>query len=259
MTTAGRQIHAEHPELPEDFASVEVFPVDGIGAFRGMGDFIIPVLLFLALMMAMAGVVLLIACANIAGLLIGRATARRREIAVRLALGAGRGRLVRQLLTESLVLALIGGGFGVLFAVWLLGGVNGVVAAWLPIPMAFDLRLDRRVLLYALGVSSCAAVAFGLAPARRAARFDVASSLKDGIGGSVVRQRFRRGLVVSQIAACSALLVWSGLFSRSLGQISDADPGFDPTAVLLAHIQFDDLDPRPGPDRTDGGRAAAPS
>jgi predicted permease len=240
LSAAGRQIQAEHPELSDGFANVEVFPVDGIGAFRGMSNFVLPLLLFLALMTAMAGVVLLIACANIAGLLINRATARRREIAVRLALGANRGRLVRQLLTESLVLAFIGGGLGVLVAVWLLGGVNGVVAQ-LPIPMAFDLQIDRRVLLYALGSSSLAAVVFGLAPARRAARFDVVSSLKHGTNGSVVRQRLRRGLVVSQIAACSALLVWSGLFARSLGRVADVDPGFDPTGVLLARIEFDDL------------------
>jgi putative ABC transport system permease protein len=239
LTTVGRQIQADHAELSNTFADVEVFPVDGIGAFRGMSNFVLPLVLFLALMTAMAGVVLLIACANIAGLLIGRATARRREIAVRLALGAHRGRLVRQLLTESLVLALIGGGLGVLVAVWLLGGVNAVLAQ-LPIPMAFDLQMDRRVLLYALALSSLAALVFGLAPARRAARFDVVSSLKD-ISGSIVRQRLRRGLVVSQIAACSALLVWSGLFARSLGRIIDVDPGFDPTAVLLARIEFDDL------------------
>jgi predicted permease len=240
LSAVGGQIQAAHPELSDTFARMEVFPVDGIGALRGMSNFVVPLLLFLALMTAMAGVVLLIACANIAGLLIGRATARRREIAVRLALGAGRGRLVRQLLTESLVLALIGGGLGVLVAAWLLGGINTGLAP-LPIPMAFDLQIDRRVLLYALGLSSLAALVFGLAPARRAARFDVVSSLKDGTNGSIGRQRLRRGLVVSQIAACSALLVWSGLFARSLGRIADVDPGFDPTGVLLARIEFDDV------------------
>ena len=240
LSIAGRQMQIEHPSPEGDLAHVEVFPVDGIGAFRGMADLILPVLLFLALLVLMAGTVLLLACANVAGLLIGGATARRREIAMRLALGANRGRLVRQLLSESLVLALIGGGVGVVFAVWLLGGVNAVVSR-LPVPMAFDLHIDRVVLLYALGLSALAAVVFGLAPARRAARFDLVSSLKDGTGGSAVRQRLRRGLVVGQIAACSALLVWSGLFARSLGKISDVDPGFDPTGVLLARIEFDDL------------------
>lgn len=233
LSVAGRQMQAEHPSPSNDLANVEVFPVDGIGAFRGMADLVLPILLFLALMTVMAGAVLLIACASVAGLLIGRAATRRREIAMRLALGANRGRLVRQLLSESLVLALIGGGLGVLLAVWLLAAV-GAVLSRLPVPIAFDLQIDRVVLLYALGLSALAAVVFGLAPARRAARFDLVASLKDGSGGAVVRQRLRRGLVLAQIAACSALLVWSGLFARSLDKISDVKPGFDPTGVLLA-------------------------
>jgi predicted permease len=240
LSTVGRQLGAEHPELSDTLADIQAFPVDGFGAFRGMGNFVLPLLFFLALATAMAGAVLLIACANVAGVLIGRAAARRREIAVRLALGAGRGRLVRQLLTESLILALAGGGLGVVLAIWLLGGVNAAVSG-LPIPMAFDLQLDRRVLFFAMGVSSLAALVFGLAPARRAARFDVVSSLKTGVGGSVARQRVRHALVVGEIAACSALLVWSGLFARSLGRIHDVDPGFDPDGVLLARLQFDDL------------------
>jgi macrolide transport system ATP-binding/permease protein len=240
LKTAGRQIRDAHPDASDTFADVQVFGVDGIDAFRGMGKLVLPLLFFLGLMMAMAGVVLLIACANIAGVLIGRAAARRREIAVRLALGAGRGRLVRQLVTESLVLALVGGGLGVALALWLLGGVNAAVAQ-LPVPMAFDLQLDRRILLYALGLSTLAALVFGLAPARRAARQDVVSSLKNGVGGSVARQRLRRGLVIAQIGASSALLVWSGLFARSLGRINDVDPGFDPRGVLLARMAFDDL------------------
>jgi predicted permease len=240
VKTAGRQIRADHPDAADTFADVEVFAVDGIHAFRGMGSFVLPVLFFLVLMTGMAGAVLLIACANIAGVLIGRAAARRREIAVRLALGAGRGRLVRQLVTESLLLALAGGGLGIVLALWLLGGVNAAVAR-LPVPMAFDLQLDRRVLFYALGLSTIAALVFGLAPARRAARQDVVSSLKTGVGGSVARQRLRRGLVIAQIGACSALLVWSGLFARSLGRIHDVEPGFDPRGVLLARMAFDDL------------------
>ena len=245
LKTAGRQIRDAHPDSSDTFADVQVFAVDGIDAFRGMGNLVLPLLFFLVLITAMAGVVLLIACANIAGVLIGRAAARRREIAVRLALGAGRNRLVRQLVTESLVLAFAGGGLGVVLALWLLSGVNTAVAQ-LPVPMAFDLQLDRRVLLYALSLSTLAALVFGLAPARRAARQDVVSSLKNGVGGSVARQRLRRGLVIAQIGACSALLVWSGLFARSLGRITDVDPGFDPRGVLLARMAFDDLAHEPG-------------
>jgi predicted permease len=240
MAVTAQQIRAEHRELGEALREMEVFPVDGIGAFRGMGDLVIPVFLFLGFMTVVATAVLLIGCANIAGLLIGRAAARQREVAVRLALGAGRGRLIRQLLTESLVLALMGGVGGVLLAIWLTGAVN-VVLARTPIPMAFDLHLDQRIALYALALSAVTAVVFGLAPARRAARFDLVSSLKEGANATPGRQRLRRMLVVGQVAACSALLVWSGLFSRSLGNITDVDPGFDPDGVLLARIEFDDL------------------
>jgi predicted permease len=239
MRAIGQQLRSDHPELPETFAQMEVFPLDGLGGFRGMADLILPVLGFVTLMAIVAGFVLLIGCANIGGLLIGRAAARRKEIAVRLALGAGRGRLVRQLLTESLMLAMIGGAAGVLLAIWLTSGVNPLLSR-LPIPMEFDLRLDRSVLGYALGLSTLTALLFGLAPARRAARFEVVSALKDEAGASAVRQRLRRGLVIGQVAVCSMLLVWSGLFLRSLAHIGDIDPGFDPEGVLLASVELDD-------------------
>jgi putative ABC transport system permease protein len=217
-----------------------VFPLDGLGAFRGMGDLILPVLAFLTLMTVVAGLVLLIGCANIGGLLLGRAAARRKEIGVRLALGAGRGRLVRQLLTESLVLALIGGGAGILLAMWLTSAVNPFLSR-LPVAMAFDLRIDRRVMTYALGIATLAAFVFGLAPARRAARFDLVSSLKDEAAGSAVRQRLRRSLVVGQVGVCTVLLMWSGLFIRSLSEIGSIDPGFDPQGVVLARIELDEI------------------
>jgi predicted permease len=240
LRALGAQMMADHPDIPDTFVHMEVFPLDGIGAFRGMGGLILPVLGFLTLMAVVAALVLLIGCANIGGLLLGRAAARRKEIAVRLALGAGRGRLVRQLLTESLVLAVVGGGVGMLLAAWLTTIVNPFLSR-LPVPMEFDLRIDRRVLAYALGISTMAAFVFGLAPARRAARFDLISSLKDEAAGSAVRQRMRRGLVVGQVAVCSVLLIWSGLFLRSLGNIGSIDPGFDPEGVVLARIELDEM------------------
>jgi predicted permease len=231
------QLRAEHPGIPESFVNMEALPVDGIGGFRGMADLIIPVLAFLTLMALVAGLILLIGCANIAGLLMGRAAARRKEIAMRLALGAGRGRLVRQLLTESLVLAAAGGGAGMLLAIWLTKGVNPFLMRS-PVPMEFDLHVDARVLAYLLSVSLVSALVFGLAPARRAARMDLLSSLKDD-GHSFVRQRLRRGLVIGQVAVCSVLLIWSGLFLRSLGTIASINPGFDPEGVILARIVLD--------------------
>src|SRR4029453_10290107 len=132
------------------------------------------------------------------------------------------------------------GGAGVLLAIWLTSGVNPLLSR-LPVPMEFDLGIDRRVLMYALVVSTLATFVFGLAPARRAARFDLISSLKDEASGSAVRQRLRRGLVVGQVAVCTVLLIWSGLFLRSLSHIGSIDPGFDPDGVVLARIQLDDM------------------
>ena len=232
------QMRSEFPDVPESFANIEALPVDGIGGFRGMAGLILPVLGFLTLMAFVAGLILLIGCANIAGLLMGRTAARRKEIAMRLALGAGRGRLTRQLLTESLVLAVAGGAAGILLAVWITNGVNPFLSRS-PVPMEFDLHVDRRVLAYVASVSILSALIFGLTPARRASRVDLLSSLKDD-GGSFVRQRLRRSLVLGQVAVCTVLLVWSGLFLRSLGTIASIDAGFDADGVVLARIALDD-------------------
>jgi predicted permease len=233
------QMRNAHPELPEEFLRMSAESTEGVNAFQGMASLLLPVFAFLALLTVLSGFVLLIGCANIAGLLIGRAAARQREIAMRLALGAGRGRLVRQLLTESLLLAVLGGAAGVLLAIWFVGSA-GAIGARLPIPIDLDLRIDRRVLAYALGLSTFTSLLFGLAPAWSAARFDLVSSLKDDSAGSTARQRLRRVMIVGQVAICTALLLWSGLFLRSLRHIGDINPGFDPSGVLLATIMLEE-------------------
>ncbi len=231
------RMRIEHPDLPDSFPQALVVPVEGVEAFRGMSGILMPVFAFLALMAVVSGFVLLIGCANIAGLLVSRATTRQREVAVRLALGAGRRRLIRQLLTESLVLAIVGGSAGLLLTMWLVGAANSAVA-FLPVPIEFDLRIDGRVLAYAIGLSTLACVFFGLAPAWSATRLDLVSSLKDE-GGSTARQRMRRALLVGQVAMCTALLVWSGLFVNSLRHISAVDPGFDASGVVIASVELE--------------------
>jgi putative ABC transport system permease protein len=232
------QMRSEYPDLRERFAEMEVFPMIGIAAFRGFTRTMLPVFTFIGLMTIAAGFVLLVGCANIAGLLLGRAAARRREIGVRLALGAGRGRLIRQLVTESLVLALIGGAAGLVLALWLSASFNGLLAR-LPVPIEFDLSLDRRILVYALTLSIGTTLLCSLAPARRATRLDVVPALKDDAPRGV-RQGLRQSLVVGQVAISCLLLLWGGLFVRSLLNVHKVDPGFDPSGVLLADIQLDD-------------------
>jgi predicted permease len=237
LDSVAHQIRADHPAVPETFVSMRLFPIAGFEAFRGISGTMMPVFLFVGLLTVIAGLVLLIGCANIAGLLLGRAAARRREIAVRLALGAGRGRLVRQLLTESLVLALAGGAAGVCLALWTAGALNAMVAQ-LPLPMEFDLSLDWRVLAYAFGVSLGTILVFGLVPARRAARLALVPALKDDDAGALPRQRVRQVLVIGQVAVCSILLLWGILFARSLANVSGVAPGFEAVGVLTARVVF---------------------
>ena len=235
LTVLAQQLRAAHPEIHESFARVTTIPAYGIRAFEGMARTLLPVFAFLGVLTILSGLVLLIGCANIAGLLVGRAASRRHEIALRLALGAGRGRLVRQMLTESLVLAAAGGVTGVILSSWLSGSVNALVAQ-LPIGAALDLRTDGRVLMYAAALCLVTTVVFGLAPARGASRVEVVSSLKETSVAATGRQRLRRLLVAGQVAGTAALLIWSGLFVRSLSRITDVNPGFDPSGVLLAGV-----------------------
>ena len=190
----------------------------------------------LAILMAAVAVVLLIACANVANLLLARAASRRKEIAVRLALGGSRGRLVQQMLTESFVLASLGAALGLAIAFW----TARSLAAFLP-PYAnrasFDTRPDAVVFAFTLGLTVITTLLFGLAPTLHASKQDLVTAMKD-IAGTVGRgpRKFspRHALVIVQVALSMVALISAGLFVRSLRQAYKADPGFDPHAVLLA-------------------------
>jgi putative ABC transport system permease protein len=180
-----------------------------------------------------AGLVLVIACANVANLLLTRAVARRRELAVRLSLGAGRRRVARQQLTESLVLALLGGAAGVLVAYW---GLR--VFSYFPLPPAAG-QLDTRLLLFALAVSLLTGLLFGVLPALRAVRFDPVPALKASRAvASLTRSRTRRALVVLQVSLSLALLVGAGLFVASLRQVHAIDSGVDVDRLLTASVDL---------------------
>jgi putative ABC transport system permease protein len=184
------------------------------------------------------GLVLLIACANAAGLYVARATGRRKEIAVRRALGADRARLVRQLLTESVVVALIAGAAGVLLSRW---GLDAVLAVWPRVPRVNEIGLDPWVLAFALVVSLVTGLAFGLLPALRAAAPGVEEVLRDEGGattGSRRRHRTQRGLVVAEIALALVLLVGSGLLIKTFVRLTSVDPGYDTHDVLAARIRL---------------------
>ncbi|MEQ9568708.1 MAG: ABC transporter permease [Longimicrobiales bacterium] len=185
-------------------------------------------------LLAVVGLVLLIACANLASFLLARAEDRRTEIAMRLALGAGRGALVRQLLVETTLLALLGGAAGVLLAHWTLGLVMAFQPP-IPVPISVDVGLDTTVLVFTGAVSVVAGVLFGLAPALRATNPDVAPTLKLGDAAARRGRRFdlRRTLVAAQISLSFVLLVGAGLFVRSLQKARAIDPGFDTGPAAL--------------------------
>lgn len=192
---------------------------------------------FLALLTAIASLVLIVACANVAGVLLARATARRREIAVRLAMGAGRARLVQQLATETLILFAAGGAAGVLLARGLTSAIAAVLPAF-PLPVGVPLPLDACVMASAAGLSLCAAALSGLAPALHASKTDVVAALKDESQGSSDRLHLRHLFVVAQVAISLLLIVTAGLLGRALKQSSVVNSRFDPRGVETASIDL---------------------
>jgi len=192
----------------------------------------------LYLLHGVVGTVLLIACANVANLLLSRATSRQKEIGVRLALGASRWRLMRQLLTESVLLAAVGGALGLMFAMWVKDGLLAAGDWGGPDLRGLEAKLDWRVLGFTMGLSLLTGLVFGLVPAWRATKVDLTPALKDSGRGSSAASRslFSRGLVVMQIALSLLLLIGAGLFVRTLVNLQRTDPGFNTKNLLLFDV-----------------------
>jgi predicted permease len=228
-------LHGAKPlSKPEDDPKVEA-----LSAQSGLTGSTTEISGLLYVLMMAVGIILLIACANVAGLLLSRATARQTEIAVRLALGAGRRRIVRQLLTESVFLSLTGGALGILFATW---GTRAIVALFSSSsdePFGFDPGIDGRVLLFTFAAAVLTGIIFGFAPAFRGTRIDLTPALKAGTRSSPAEGRAGRkwfnlgnGLVIAQVALAVIVLVGAGLLVRTLQNLRNVDPGFDTRNLL---------------------------
>jgi predicted permease len=235
IAVLARNLEREHPETNKGFG-VLVSPASWVNP-RTRNN-VVPIV---ALLMGSVGLVLLIACANVANLLLARALSRQKELGVRLSLGASRGRLIRQLLTESTLLSLAGGAVGLLATMW----IPRILFAAATRPdlrsydFDFDTPLSAAVLTYSLILSLVTGAIFGLAPALQFTRPDLSSALKDGgaFGTKLSRSRLRNTLMAGQVAFSLVLLIVSGLFARSVLRVNFIDPGFDSRGLLT--LSFD--------------------
>src|SRR5690348_2047881 len=228
MDDIGRNLAREYPDADKD---------SGIALVPLKQDMVGEVAPLLYVLLGAVGFVLLIACVNIANLLLARSTGRTREFAIRSALGASRTRMVRQLLTESVLLSLAGGILGLLIAAW---GTRAAIAS-LPqaLPRSGNVGLDTRVLLFTLGISLFAGILFGLAPAIKTSPHNIGETLKEGgRGSSGARHHLQGAFVVAETALALILLVGAGLMIRSLVQLWSVNPGFNPHNLLEFEVAF---------------------
>jgi predicted permease len=232
-----RRLAQEFPESHKGMSllvipELNARPEPGLGAFMSKAVWVF---------MSLAGLVLLIACANVANLILARANGRRKELAMRFALGASRGRMIRQLLTESVLLALCGGLVGLVFARWAAMALMSIrIPTDLPLHL-FDLRVDWRVFAFSFLVALITGIVAGLMPALQAHRTDLADTLKVGGrsgGGSTGHHRFRNALVVAQVAVSLLLLACAGFFIRSFQNSANVDMGFRVDHTLMMSVDL---------------------
>jgi predicted permease len=232
LDTIGRQLRAAAGESVRDQA-VTVY-----GATMLHPEASTPVTAFTAVLMTVVALVLLIVCVNVANLVLARAAGRAVELAVRQSLGAGRGRLIRQLLTENLLLSLAGAAGGLAMAWW---STRLLMASRLPVPVpvALDLSVDLRVLAFTIVAAVAATLGFGMVPALTASRVDLVPALKGSSGGRPRQGRLRSAFLIAQVSMSILLLVTAGLFVRSFRNAQNLDTGFEPEGVLTASIDVE--------------------
>jgi predicted permease len=239
LNVVAKRIADQHPGTDKGI-SVQVYP-EKLARPEPDKDNTLPTVAIIFI--ALSSLVLLVACFNVANVLLVRATVRQREMAIRAAMGAGRSRLVRQYLTESLLLALLGGGAGLVLASWASGFLSSL-SLGTSLPVQFDFRPDGRVYLFAFAAVLLTGLIVGIVPALRIARTDVSSILHEGGRGSSDgprRQFARNTLVAAQVAGSLVLLIVAGLFIRSLGKAQNISLGFDPDHVLNLSIDVNGL------------------
>ncbi|HEX7314427.1 MAG TPA: ABC transporter permease [Pyrinomonadaceae bacterium] len=233
LTTVATQLQNEYPAARNKSVRVLVMP-EREGRWDDMGGV---VRLSSGLALALVGLVLLVACANVANMMLARSVVRRREIGIRLALGAGRWRVVRQLLTESVILSLLGGALGLVLSFWMTDALTSFFPQ-IAYTIALDVSPDRRALLFTLAVSLCTGLVFGLAPALQASRPDLVPVLKGEAqrAGRARRFSLRNALVVAQVALSLVVLVCAGLFVQSFRHAKSIDPGFATRDAFLVSV-----------------------